>query len=630
MKVTHEFDKSRLSEDIKNSELSFLVTDKRGSFFSQTARNNVSFYQGMCFPILNDDGWSLYKFIESIYPKNSKATEMKNNFSSIERISTCQERFSMPFESTLFYEIKKCHVPIILELDARAIYDFSSEGRTYEISNEKNILLIRYTKCSDNSLQDKKYSLFLAIKFLDRNVEVEKIEKWLPRRYSYDDSRAEPKEQYIYQALSMKIKGDSTRILFSVSDSKDDAIDTLNTASRNLRSLVKTHEKHHDAFYDFKGLKKDMPDDVYMAHLCNIKSLDDLIVLIRKHLGIYAGYYWFFHFWSRDEAISLKSLILLEKYSLVKTILMRESSRILNDGRIPNRYPHSELGSADGVGWCFLRFHELITHLEQRMELDKYITSHDLYIMKERLKKSIDLLLKHHTHDNLAISGKKESWMDTSPDDCDNRDGAVIEVQALRLNMYKLAHKLCLLTKDKDIERYEFLEKKMKEKVKDVFFLQGNLADRYKDNQLDSTIRPNVFLAHYIYPELLSKDEWISVFEKSLEKLWLGWGGLSSIDKENRLFQKNYTGENNWSYHRGDSWYFINHMAAISMYRVDRAKFMEKINSIIKASINETLYSGIIAANAEVSSASKLESKGTWQQAWSSATFIELVKEIWK
>jgi glycogen debranching enzyme len=144
----------------------------------------------------------------------------------------------------------------------------------------------------------------------------------------------------------------------------------------------------------------------------------------------------------------------------------------------------------------------------------------------------------------------------------------------------------------------------------------------------DWTVRPNIFIAAYVYPELLSKTEWTLCFKNALPKLWLSWGGLASIDKNNPLFTPRYTGETRQSYHRGDSWFWINNLAALVMSRTNKAKFKRYIDAIAKASAKEILTSGAVGHHAEVSSASRLESQGCMAQAWSDAMFIELVEEL--
>ncbi|MFP4112151.1 MAG: amylo-alpha-1,6-glucosidase [Candidatus Woesearchaeota archaeon] len=633
MKISHNFRNNIISSDTKKGqEPSFVLSDKLGCYFSLGSKKNVSYYQGMLFPITNDDGWEMHKIIESIYLKNSRISEIKNNLSNIERIGTSFEEFSMPFEKTVLYQVKDSLSPIILELDCRKIYDFNTEGRIYEIEedDEDKIIKIRYTKFKDSSLNEKDYTLALAIKSLDNNIEIEKTDSWLAKRYSYDDSRSESKEFWIYQALKINIKSNySTRLLLSAGKDIKEAVKRLKETEENLQEKTDANKRYLEEFYGLRELKKEVPEDIYISYINSIRSFDDLVVKIDETIGIYAGLYWFFQFWSRDEAISTIATIKLEKYALAKDILLRNSENILEDGRIPNRFPHSDLGSADGVGWCFLRLYQLITHLNSKQILYTFFKDTELRKIRDNLVKSIDLLNHKHTEDKLAVSGKKETWIDTSPNDCDNREGARIEIQALRLAMYRFAKKISSILASDEEEKYDDMEYEMKEIVKERFLVDENIADGLLNGNPDMTSRPNIFLAYYIYPELFSKEEWTKAFDQALSKLWLKWGGLSSIDKDSPLFQKYYTGENNLSYHRGDSWFFVNHIAAISMYRLDKAKYMDKINAIIKASMNEILYSGIIGASAEVSSAGKMESKGAWQQAWSSATFIELIKEIW-
>ena len=43
---------------------------------------------------------------------------------------------------------------------------------------------------------------------------------------------------------------------------------------------------------------------------------------------------------------------------------------ILPDGRISNRMPESDLGSSDGVGWVFKRFHDFLLVLKKEKLFD--------------------------------------------------------------------------------------------------------------------------------------------------------------------------------------------------------------------------------------------------------------------
>jgi glycogen debranching enzyme len=198
----------------------------------------------------------------------------------------------------------------------------------------------------------------------------------------------------------------------------------------------------------------------------------------------------------------------------------------------------------------------------------------------------------------------------------DAREGARIEIQALFLAALRLLRK---------IDKADPFEKELARKVRKEFFDGKILAD----GAGDKTIRPNVFIAAYAYPELLTKKEWIMCFESMLPKIWLSWGGLSSIGKSSPLFTSHNTGESAESYHRGDSWFWINNLAAIVLHRLDKDRFKKYIDKILKASIKEMLYMGVTGYSAELSSAAELKSQGCFCQAWSSAMFIELIDEIY-
>ena len=249
----------------------------------------------------------------------------------------------------------------------------------------------------------------------------------------------------------------------------------------------------------------------------------------------------------------------------------------------------------------------------------------ELEEIKETFDKSFDSILKYHVQDDLIVNGNLQTWMDTFNEN-DFRSGARIEIQAYYLRMFKFGSYISKLLKS-DGKKYEEAEIKMKNKVKKVFFKDGLLADGFTD-EVDMTQRPNIFLAYYAYPDLLENKEWESAFDGALDKLWLEWGGLSSIDKENPLFREEYSGQDNQSYHRGDSWYYINNLAALCMHRVNPKKYGKYVTPIVNASKQEMLFSGFLGHSAEISSAKEKSSFGARCQAWSAATFIELMEEL--
>jgi len=77
--------------------------------------------------------------------------------------------------------------------------------------------------------------------------------------------------------------------------------------------------------------------------------------------------------------------------------------------------------------------------------------------------------------------------------------------------------------------------------------------------------------------------------------------------------------------HNGDSWIFINNIAAIDLYNLNKEKYRNIINSIIKS--NERLIK-MIGTLPERSSAYELKPAGALHQLWSISTYIELLNNI--
>ena len=236
-------------------------------------------------------------------------------------------------------------------------------------------------------------------------------------------------------------------------------------------------------------------------------------------------------------------------------------------------------------------------------------------VVEDKLDTALNGLYKDRVKDGLVHCNPDETWMDTWFKE-DVRSGARIEIQALTLAMLKL-HGTLLRKPD---ER----EDKLKSLVRKNFW-NGKIL---KDGLGDATARPNIFLAAYVYPELLTKKEWETCFDNTLPKLWLEWGGLSTISKDHPLFTPEDTGENVTSYHRGDSWFWVNNIAALVLHKTNSKKYSKYVKAILAASEKEQLELGVGGASAELSSAKELRSEGCWIQAWSVATLIELLHTL--
>ncbi|MGM5485517.1 MAG: amylo-alpha-1,6-glucosidase [Nanobdellota archaeon] len=548
MRIIHDF----RGQSEKNSENpQFLMKNKKGEFCLFSSQYNISKYNGYYFREDNE----MYRSVEDIRPDEERTVIRDKH----------QEIFSFDNESFSFNEHLRYSSGgwARLIMDSRKIFDFDTEGRFFDIIEKDDLLLIRYRKEGD-------YYVWTAISGIE---EYEETGRWIRREYSFDRKREDDKEWYVYDCLRFKGK---VRIASALSESR--AREKLNK-KKGKGKITKPNEKIKDK-------------DVRIAYDESKKALERFIVNIDGREGIYAGLPWFFQFWTRDMAISAGALIETGNKEKVRSLL--KELELLPDGRLPNRYPDSELGSADSPGWFFRRASQA------GMDIEK------------KLLKSIERIENNYMKDGLVYNKAKETWMDTTAGN-DTREGFRIEIQAMMLMMYSLAKGYS--------KRFSEKEKDMRERVRKEFFREDFLYD----GRDDSTIRPNIFIAYYMYPRLLSREEWKRVFDKSLGALWLEWGGLSTIEKGSELFSPDHTGQDNKSYHRGDSWFFINNMTARCLAEFDKDRYKHYIKKILKASSRDILQEGIIGEHSELSSASGQRAEGSLAQAWSSAMFIELV-----
>jgi len=617
MFITHHLNDMVVREKSKVMP-SFLMTNKRGSSVFFGANGNNSRFQG-CF--FTDKSGEVYKAIEAIKLAGTETQELRNNFYNFERIgNNCLERYFMNHTNSLLLEILNYSGYVDLTLDCRKIYDYDDKGRVYSVEKNNDCLLIVYKKYKDESQSEEDYKIYIAIAGAKEYLETG---DWELNFYESDYKRgSSPSELYVYKAARIKVDGNS-RLVFSYSNDKDEALSAAKHAMDNFEFLGRAQE--HYVLTLTKAELRTQDLKIIMAYKCSLAAMDSFFMNAPQMKGILAGFLWFTQVWTRDEAIALKSLMIEERFSDVKQVLFRQMGKILPDGRIPNRFPGSLLGSADGVGWVFARIFDFIRILKARGRFDEFLSLEELMYIKKRLRLSIQRLIKWHTKDGFVTNEALETWMDTGYAD-DTREGVRIELQALQLNMYKLMTYLCRLTENEPrYFTYSKLEYVTHKSVKLSLWKNGILQDGLSD----PTIRPNIFMAYYIYPELLTRRQWTRCFDNALKHLFLDWGGIASIDTEHKYFVPEYSGENNRSYHRGDSWFFLNNMAALCLYRLDRKRYKKQIEKIVAASTDEILFKGVIGFHSELSSAKELRSEGNRAQAWSSAMYIELIREMY-
>ena len=654
MRIKHAFNESAIEKEA-NEDAAFMLANNKSSYLF-LRENPSSRYEGLFL----FDGRNMYKTLESINIKGrGMLKKLQNNFYSANReFSNAKEIFFMPKNfASLIYELdSEKEVEVIL--DFKDSYDNKEFGRHYDIFLEESCLVVKFTKRTDlkedSTSGREQYTIYLAIKFdgngrNDGNVEsYTKINEWLQRKYYFDEKRnSKPFSRYVFHPFNLK----GRKFVFSMAAEKNKAIKEAEYILANLEK-IKENEKNefYEAFSSEKIVKiiesKKIGNEAKLAYISALNSLNNLAVKC-NNFGILAGLPWFFQVWSRDESVSLKALESIDR-EFAKNLIIDRLEKIQSDGRMPNiYYSDSNETNADAVGWLFLRAfdmckkaksnleileqlkagiskikgrkirHEKINAIISRIEknlMEKEKLNKHIAGKSPEMAKCIEAIIKNYMKNGLIYNDGKETWMDTTINER-GRAGFSIEIQALMLAMLNYSYNL---TKK---NRYKKLESELKSNVIKQFWNNNILEDNLDNN----AIRPNLFLAYYIYPQLFGNKDWEKCFDNALKALWLDFGGLSTIDKKSPLFVSSYTGENVQSYHHGDSWFWINNLAAIAMLRLNSKKYSNQINKILEASTLDILWKGIIGAHSELSSAEKLKAEGCLNQAWSNAMFVELI-----
>ena len=592
VRVTHRAGIGQCAKNVDDPI--FLLTNGAGVHFALGTRP-TSRYQG---GFLNIRG-EIYKIIENVTPLGTApVTEVRNYFWKVERNrGNLVEEFFLPAGvPAVVYRLSTIK-EIEIDLDCRRIFDSRQFGRHYSIREVNGYTAIEFTKRTDQREDPtdgkQEFRLWIVL-----NKPMQGQSHFVSKSYAYDDERGtQPHERYIFHAGTAK----SDELIITFGSDLRKAIRMNEHTARELRRRMHESEKRGKEIAEFAVAKS------AASH-----GLATLYQRLPRLHGLYAGLYWFPQFWSRDELVCIRGLLLSGKQVIAKELLWKHLHRIGRDGYLPNRFPPTVTKSIDAVGWLWKAVGNF---LEARS-----CSRQELQFLKRQLLRSLRGLRKKNS--DFIRCGAQETWMDTIPP---HRDGARIEIQCMFLNMLRLYANLCERTGNRRGKADAILqERAFAEKVRKAFWQQNYL----KDGSEDPTIRPNVFLAYIFYPQLLPLPFWEACFGVVLQRLWNDWGGLSTIDKSDGRFAPQYTGENDRSYHQGDSWFWINNLAAVAMHRVNAKKFAPYIKRILEASTYELLWNGIVGYSAELSSSARLESKGCLAQAWSMATYLELVEEL--
>lgn len=308
--------------------------------------------------------------------------------------------------------------------------------------------------------------------------------------------------------------------------------------------------------------------------------------------GVIAGYPWFGE-WGRDTFIALPGLTLsrgdLEGCSDVLTGALG----YLHKGLLPNVFgvepDSSHYGSVDAALW-FARAVRLYERAggDQARLLDEYYPAlremANAYFEGSELEIEVD-------EGGLLDAGSEElnpTWMDARTDDgpVTPRHGCAVEINALWYSMLQVLEELSSTKGEReDKKRWQAARRLAKKTFLERFWLEDEryLADVWRPDEVDTSVRPNMVLAAALEYSPLTKDRRAGVVTRAKAELVtpVGLRTLAPADPDYLGVYGGDTETRDAAYHQGTVWpwlmgFFIEaHLRAFGTKRAQRDELRE-------------------------------------------------------
>jgi predicted glycogen debranching enzyme len=285
--------------------------------------------------------------------------------------------------------------------------------------------------------------------------------------------------------------------------------------------------------------------------------------------GIIAGYHWFTD-WGRDTMISLEGLTLVTGRPLEASYILRNYSRYIHDGLIPNMFPEGQkeglYHTADATLWLFQALQRYLDYTRDRavlrMMLPKLLAIIDHHVRGTRFGIHVD------PQDGLLAEGApgyQLTWMDAKVDDwvVTPRRGKAVEINALWYNALKLLEAWTGDESNRDAASHlAGLAARARDSFNARFWNsdKGYLFDVIDGEQgNDPACRPNQLLAISLDHPILDPARWKAVVSVCQEKL-LTPVGLRSLSRDDKDYKSKYDGDlraRDAAYHQGTVWSWL-------------------------------------------------------------------------
>ncbi|MCP4677946.1 MAG: glycogen debranching protein [Deltaproteobacteria bacterium] len=358
------------------------------------------------------------------------------------------------------------------------------------------------------------------------------------------------------------------------------------------------------------------------------------------HRSIVAGYPWFQE-WGRDAMIALPGLMLYSGLAETYVDVLKSFAAHRRDGIIPNflgETPEADaFNSADASLWFAWAVQQHVGHTRSTDAIKGDI----LDALRDIFRSYRDgtdhgIRMRDDGLLNVGSPDEQVTWMDAVVDGrpVSPRWGSPVEINALWYNMVAfLADLDPRLDADLGAEARELVPR-IEAAFNDAFWLEeeGCLADVYRDEGLDSSLRPNQIFAVSLPYSPLSTERARRVLAKVKEELATPVG-LRTLSPTDPLFKARYEGgpaERDSAYHNGTVWPWLLGHYGEGLLKVssDKTLAIEELEQSIKE-LEDHLYDAGIGTISEIFDGTKPQAaRGCTSQAWSVGEILRLTKLI--
>ncbi|HII71485.1 TPA: hypothetical protein HA265_01895 [Candidatus Woesearchaeota archaeon] len=323
------------------------------------------------------------------------------------------------------------------------------------------------------------------------------------------------------------------KLVIAAADNEEDAILTANHISRNESKLKGLQES-----YVVPALKLNDPHKA-LAYACVLNGTDHMFLQSedRKTMVPIPHFSDVTH---PHPSFAAHALLMEGEFGTVKNTILREL-----DMPSAERFHES--------AWPVLMLGRLLDRLCSEKKLYNYFSTEEIKSIASKVAYLTNLTEQEHFTDEKSKTH-------------------TLEVKSMMLLMHNLAY---ALTK---MHRYSKAEGKLKEDAAKLLFdVKQRLHEKMSREDAKS-----IFLSSYVYPKLVSEEEWRSCFDLTLERMHGDFRTLHS--KENQKGEEELELE----------LFGLMSLAATVLSRFGKDQYSRPIADIVDSAVKEVLFKGVI------------------------------------